>query len=331
MIKNVFKDLSEPQKLRMYHHVKTGNKLLFSILRFVILLSIGYIVIYPLFYMIVTSMASGTAYRNSVRVWIPTELNIKQNYIDAWNAFQYPKTLWNTFKTEIISAVIEICSCAIVGYGMARFDFKLKKVYTVILFLTILVPEMMILIPKVVNYSQLDFVGVLGFVERLTGVDLRPNVLNTAWAFWLPSIFGVGLRSGILIYIYIQFFRGLPRELEEAAWVDGAGPIRTFLNIAIPSSGVVILTVTVFSLIWHWNDSFLSSMYYTGDYPIAVRLDNFAVEIHQRLGIEFNISNPRSASIAMAGCILYIAPMLIFYMIVQRWFIESIDRVGITG
>lgn len=330
-MKNILNSFSEPQRLRMYHHAKTGNRILFSVLRFVILLSIGYIVIYPLFYMIVTSLASGDAYRNSVRVWIPTEFSIKQNYIDAWNAFEYPKTVWNTFKTEIISAVIEICSCAIVGYGLARFDFKLKKLYTVILFLTILVPEMMILIPKVVNYSQIDFLGILGLINRITGIDLRPNLLNTVWAFWLPSFFGVGLRSGILIYIYIQFFRGLPRELEEAAWVDGAGPIRTFLNIAIPSSGVVILTVAVFSLIWHWNDSFLSSMYYTGDYPIAVRLDNFPVEIHQRLGIEFNVGNPRSASIAMAGCILYIAPMLIFYMIVQRWFIESIDRVGITG
>lgn len=330
-MKNILNNFSEPQRLRMYHQVKAGNKLLYSVLRFVILLSIGYIVIYPLFYMIVTSLASGDAYRNSVRVWIPTEFNIKQNYVDAWNALQYPKTVWNTFKTEIISAAIEICSCAIVGYGLARFDFKLKKLYTVILFLTILVPEMMIMIPKVVNYSQIDFLGILGLINRITGIDLRPNLLNTVWAFWLPSFFGVGLRSGILIYIYIQFFRGLPRELEEAAWVDGAGPIRTFLNIAIPSSGVVILTVTVFSLIWHWNDSFLSSMYYTGDYPIAVRLDNFPVEIHQRLGIEFNIGNPRSASIAMAGSILYVAPMLIFYMIVQRWFIESIDRVGITG
>ena len=79
----------------------------------------------------------------------------------------------------------------------------------------------------------------------------------------------------ILIYIYIQFFKGLPRELEEAAWVDGSGPIRTFISIAVPSSGVVIITVVLFSLIWHWNDSTLSGMYLVEDYPIAVMLRNF--------------------------------------------------------
>jgi len=188
-----------------------------------------------------------------------------------------------------------------------------------------------VLIPRMVNFSKLDFLGILGLFEKLTGLELRPNITNTGWTFWIPSFLGVGLRSGILIFIYIQFFKGLPRELEEAAWVDGAGPIKTFLRIAIPSSGVVILTVSVFSLIWHWNDSLLSSMYMTKDYPLSVMLSQFRVNLLQIYNIEFNSNDPQSAAIAMASCVLFVAPMLIFYMIVQHWFIESIDRVGITG
>ena len=325
------KNISEKDRLELQKKAKKGSKWLYSAFRMVILLSIGYIIIYPLFYMIVTSLVSGDAYRNSTRVWIPTAFNVVDNYVKGAGTLNYLSSLWNTFKTEIISAVFQICSCAIAGYGFARFNFKGKKLLTAILFLSILVPDMMVLIPRMVNFSKLDFLGILGLFEKLTGVELRPNITNTGWTFWLPSFLGVGLRSGILIFIYIQFFKGLPRELEEAAWVDGAGPIRTFLRIALPSSGVVILTVSVFSLIWHWNDSLLSSMYMTKDYPLSVMLSQFRVNLLQIYNIEFNSNDPQSAAIAMASCVLFVVPMLIFYMIVQHWFIESIDRVGITG
>jgi len=325
------KNISEKDRLELQKKAKKGSKWLYSAFRMVILLSIGYIIIYPLFYMIVTSLVSGDAYRNSTRVWIPTAFNVVENYVKGAGTLNYLSSLWNTFKTEIISAVFQICSCAIAGYGFARFNFKGKKLLTAILFLSILVPDMMVLIPRMVNFSKLDFLGILGLFEKLTGLELRPNITNTGWTFWIPSFLGVGLRSGILIFIYIQFFKGLPRELEEAAWVDGAGPIKTFLRIAIPSSGVVILTVSVFSLIWHWNDSLLSSMYMTKDYPLSVMLSQFRVNLLQIYNIEFNSNDPQSAAIAMASCVLFVAPMLIFYMIVQHWFIESIDRVGITG
>lgn len=324
-------NITSKNKTEICKKAKKGTKWLYSAFRLVILLSIGYIIIYPLFYMIVTSLVSADAYRNSTRIWIPTSFNVVDNYIKGAGTLSYLSSLWNTFKTEIISAVLQIASCAVAGYGFARFNFKGKKVLVAILFLSILIPDMMVMIPRMVNFSKLDFLGILGFIKKLTGLEIRPDITNTGWTFWLPSFFGVGLRSGILIYIYIQFFKGLPRELEEAAWVDGAGPIKTFLRIALPSSGVVILTVSVFSLIWHWNDSLLSSMYMTRDYPLSVELSQFRVNLLQIYNIEFNSNDPHSAAIAMASCVLFIAPMLIFYMIVQHWFIESIDRVGITG
>lgn len=319
-------DSRKAQKLR-----KKGANSLYSLFRLTILLSIGFIIIYPLMYTIVTSLQSKYAFMNSTRVWIPTEFAILENYAAAFNAMEYVKSLWSTIKNELLSAAVEVASCAIVAYGLARFDFKMKKVYTAILFLTILVPEMMILIPRMLNYSHLDLFGILGLIKNISGVDLRPNILDTPLAFWLPSIFGVGLRSGILIYIYIQFFKGLPRELEEAAWVDGAGPFRTFLSIALPSSGVVILTVSVFSMIWHWNDSLLSGMYLSEDFPLAGQISRLPESLGSKYHIILSARDPQGIGYLMAGCVLFIVPMLVIYMIVQRWFIESIDRVGITG
>ena len=342
-MKNPLKNISEADRLKALRYAKVGTNILYSLIRYALLISIGFLILYPLLYMIVTSMMSPTAFNNSTRVWIPTEFNIKDNFSRAIEGLSYFKGLLNTFKLEVVSALLEVVSCSVIGYGFARFNFKGKKVFTAILFLTILVPDMMVLIPRMVNYSNLDFMFIGRGIEYVvhsfgnligadwSGFDITPNIVNTGWTLWLPSLFGVGLRSGVLIYIYIQFFSGLPRELEEAAWVDGAGPIKTFLKIAVPSSSVVFITVLVFSLIWHWNDSLLSGMYLTSDLPLASGLGSIVPYMVQRWGIYLQASTPQGASIVMAACLLFMTPMLIFYMFIQRGFIESIDRVGITG
>ncbi len=330
-MKNIINSFSKTDDRNIRKLKKKSLGILYSVFRLVILLSIGFIIIYPLIYTIVTSLQSKYAFLNSTRVWIPTEFAISENYRAAFDAMEYLQSFWSTFKNELISAGIEIMSCAIAAYGLARFDFKLKKLYTAILFLTILVPEMMIMIPRMLNYSHLDFFGILGLFNKITGVDIRPNIIDTSLAFWLPSLFGVGLRAGILIYIYIQFFKGLPKELEEAAWVDGAGPFKTFLTIALPSSGVVILTVTVFSMIWHWNDSLLSGMYLSNSFPLARQIARLPETLGSKYHIILSARDPQGIGYLMAGCVLFVVPMLIVYMIIQHWFIESIDRVGITG
>ena len=143
----------------------------------------------------------------------------------------------------------------------------------------------------------------------------------------MPSIFGVGLKAGILIYIYMQFFKGLPKELEEAAWIDGAGPYRTFFSIAVPSSTVVIFTVFIFSIIWHWNDYSYAIMYVNENYTTAVKLSDIVTTL-QGMGY-FN--SDVASSIILAACLIFILPVLALYIAVQKKFIKSIDRVGITG
>ncbi len=328
-LKNMFTNPSK-EILRRKKMLNKGTALAWSILRILILLAIGYIIIYPLFYMIGTSIRSRQSYYDSARVWIPSSISIDHNYTKALEFTSFFEGFKNTMVLEIIAGLIEVITCSIVAYGFARFKFKLKPLYTAGLFLTILVPEIMVIIPRMLTYSKMDIIGIFGLLADLTkgAVDIRPNLIGSAWAFYLPSLFAMGLRSGILIYIYIQFFKGLPYELEEAAWVDGAGPIRTFISIALPSSSVVFTTVTVFSVIWHWNDTFLAAMYVKSNYPLSVYLNRINATM---AGAGYYPNNTDTQSILMAACFLFILPPLIFYMFMQRKFIESIDRVGITG
>ena len=329
-VKDTFLKLKNGTKETRYKAIRRVNGVFGSLLRYVVLIAIGYIILYPLLYMISSSIRTRDSFYDPSIVWITSEVTL-ENFDYAFGIMNYAGAFLNTIINEMISAGIQIISCSIVAYGHARFEFKEKKVLTFFMFLLILVPSQMMMLPIFMNYSKLDFLGLLGLIDSLTGIDIRPNVLNSVWTFYIPALFGVGIRSGIIIYIYIQFFKGLPKELEEAAWIDGAGPFKTYLRIALPSSGVVITTVTVFSLIWHWNDYSLSSMYlYFDSWPLAVKLNN--ITSPEAMGtLRLDSTDPLRIAIMMAGCLMFILPILIVYLFLQKKFVKSIDRVGITG
>ena len=199
----------------------------------VFLLAIGYIILFPVFSAFSSAIKTEAALFDINLFWIPKDITA-ENFKNAFILLEFPKTFTRTLTLNIVSALIEVATCAITAYGFARFNFKLKKPLQVLLIVSILIPMQFYVVSVFVNYKHLDVFGILGLFNNLTGIDLRPNILNTNLTFYLPSLFAVGLRSGILIYIYQQFFIGLPKELEEAAWIDGAGPIKTFLKIALP-------------------------------------------------------------------------------------------------
>lgn len=305
-----------------YSLTKYGGK----IGRIVMLSAIGYLVIFPLIYIISNSLKTPEAFKNPLVVWLTTSVSFN-SYKLAFQALDYSKSIVSTVVYEIVSAILEVASCAVAAYGLSRFDFKGKKIFMAFLLLMIIVPEQMIVLPNTVSYSDFSFFGITTVVNKFFGTNIRLNILDTVLPFWMPSIFGVGLKSGILIYIYMQFFKGLPKELEEAAWIDGAGPYKTFLSIALPSSSVVIFTVLVFSVIWHWNDYSYAVMYVNENFTTAVKLSDIVTTLQGMGYYNSDVAN----GIILAACFIFIFPVLLLYIAVQNKFIKSIDRVGITG
>lgn len=303
------------------------GKYLFTAFRAILIISLGYIVLYPLLYMISSSFTPASQAADPSVVWVPKTFSL-ENFMFAFAAMDYVKSLWVTLSIEILSGLIEVFTCAVIAYGFARYNFKFKNIIFALVIVTIIVPPQAIIVPMYLNYSYVDFLGILKLIGNAIGQELRPNFLDTGWTFYIPSIFGVGLRSGLFIFIYRQFFIGLPAELEEAASIDGAGPIKTFLRVALPSSGVAIVCVTIFSIIWHWNDYNLSAMFLSENFPLSVKLSMLADNTFTTAsGINFTASG----DIVMAACILFVLPVLLFYIIVQKKFVQSIDRVGIVG
>lgn len=315
-------------KLQAVKLQKTGRQVFVSVLRALFLIALSYILVYPLVYMISNGLKSPADIGDPNVMWVP-KYPTWDNFNYALKVTDYLESFKNTVIYELGAAVIEVFSCAVFAYGLSRFKMRFKSVMVFLLIVTIFIPEIMLLVPRMLTYKQLDLFGILGLFNKFTGIDLRPNIIDTPFAFYLPSLFGVGLKGGLMIFIYMQFYKSLPYELEEAAWMDGAGPFTTFLKIILPSSGVAMLTVFIFSVIWHWNDFLLALVYTYENRTLAVVIND--IRQYMFLVLQYNVSNNDSYGIPLAACVLYILPPLILYAFLQRKFIQSIDRIGIVG
>ena len=264
-------------------------------------------------------------------VWIPKHLSLEAMK-DSFSAMDYPRALWNTVRLGLFSSLLQVMSCAVVGYGFARFEFKFKRLLFALVLFTIIVPSSVVYVPTYLSYKSFDLFGLGSLIGLFTGKPLTVNLLNTGWALYIPAFFGVGIRSGLFIYIFRQFYRGLPRELEDAAYIDGCGFVKTFLRVIVPNAGPAFLTVFLFSVVWYWNDYYFTTMYFTNVRTVSTALATLGSLLGTREGSGAFLNDEYLISTRMqAGCLLSIAPLLIMDVALQRYFTEGIERTGLVG
>lgn len=175
------------------------------------------------------------------------------------------------------------------------------------------------------------FEAVWPFFRFFILFGLEVNLINSKLCMYLPAAMGNGIRAGLMIFIFRQFFKGLPKELEDAAYLDGCGPLRTFVQVMIPNTSSSFLTVFLFSVVWYWNDYYVSSTFFTKNQTIALMLKNLSTLLSQQLFNNADVS-PREQIVWMeAGCLISILPILIMYVFLQKYFTEGIERSGLVG
>ena len=292
--------------------------------RFIIVFGLSFVILYPILYMISTSIRPQAEMNDPSVMWIPKSIRF-ENFVEIWNAIEYPKTLWQTLVLNIVSSILQVGTCALTGYGFARFKFKGKNLLFGIVLLQIIVPTQIILIPQ---YMQFRYFDIFGLFNGLLGDSIC--LVDTNWAMYIPAFFCNGIRAGLFIYLFRQFFRGLPKELEDAAYLDGCGPFKTFVSVMVPNAASSFLTVFIFSIVWYWNDYYVSSMYFTDGNTISLKINGVASIISMYLHNE--IRNPADFVVWMeAGCLLAITPIVIMYVFLQKYFTEGIERAGLAN
>lgn len=307
--------------------------------RYILIICLSYLILYPLLRMISATFTHPHDYGLLGSLWIPEKPTL-DNLKVAIAIMDYPKALLYTTISTAIIVILQILNAALAGYAFARLEFKGSNILFALAIFTIIVPPSSVMLPQYILFRNFD---IWGISEFLTGSKL--NLLGKPVSMWILAVLGQGLYSGLYIYIFRQFFKGLPRELEEAAYIDGAGFLRIFFTIVMPISKPSILTVGVLSFIWNWNDTYFPRLFNPTNKYLRIRLGRLSAGSGGTSNVQLAIGNVSSKLIDVTrlssrvydslilnvSSLLVILPLIVFLFIIQDRFVEGLERSGIVG
>ena len=306
---------------------KKAGIYLYKIFRAVLLFGLCFLILQPLLNKISLSFMSEQDLYDPSIISIPRNFST-ENYSLIIDILDFWKTLGNTVWISAVVAVCQVASCTLVGYGFARFNFPLKKFWFACVILIIIIP------PQTITsslYLHFRFFDVFGIIKAITGTTI--NMHNSILPYVLLCLGGIGLKSGLYVFLLRQFFRGIPKELEEAAYIDGCGTFKTFLRIMIPDAKAIITACFLFAFVWQWTDIFYSRIF-LGNVDLVAKMlpsitETLAVHLTAVYGTVTNPSIALSNAVTSTGLLMTIFPLLIIYIIFQKSFVESLSQTGI--
>lgn len=299
---------------------RKGYTYIWKLMRFVLLVGLSFMILYPIFVKFSASLKSTADMMDSTVVFIPKNPTL-QNYKIVLNSVNYALTLLMTVLFCLVQSLLQLASCSLVAYGTARFKFKGHKLLFGMAVLTLIIPPQIILLPLYIRFHFFGITNIFQFSGIFSGVDL----INTYWPFLLLSGTALGFKNGLYIYLLRQHFKNMPMALEEAAYIDGCGPFRTFLRIMLPGSVPMLVTVFLFSFVWQWNDTVYSGIFFPEIPTLANKLYGM---VFTTMGAGTTLM---SAVLESPKFFLLITPIVILYLFTQKLFVQSISRSGIVG
>lgn len=312
-------------KSRVDAHKIVGRlrKLLISAVRAVIIIGVCFIILYPVLLDLSFVFKPERDFYDPSVIFIPKHFTL-DTIRTVWKITEYPKAFMNTLGVSLVVSILQVLSSAFIGYGFARFKFPGRSLFFGLVLLNLMVPAPIILAPLYLqfnSYNPLSFLGVTGGVK----------LMNTLWPLTLLSITGMAFRNGIYIYLTRQFFRGIPRELDESAMIDGAGRFKIFFSIALPSAKTILITVFLFAFVWQWSDTTYTSTFMFNTKFVGNSGGRVFAYMQSTFGAIYNFNLVIQNMFTKTSAVLCMIPLLVFYIFLQKHFTESIERSGIVG
>ncbi len=298
-----------------------------SIIRFILLFGMCFMILQPILNKISVSFMTEEDLYNPIVISIPEHFTT-ENYQLAAEIMNYKDGLVNSLVISLTIAVLQIFVCTLVGYGFARFKFPFKKFWFACVILVILIPPQLISNSLHLHFKFFDIFGIFKAIKG-EAINLRGSVIP----YYLMSAGCMGLKNGLYIYMIRQFFRNIPGDLEEAAYVDGCGTLKTFFRIMLPEAKPIITSCFLFAFVWQWTDGFYSKLFLGSKTLVSTSLsrivDSLGAYIQKLLGVKTTISIAYSNCIMATGTLMIIMPLIILYLFAQKQFVESISSTGI--
>ncbi len=272
-----------------------------SICTYIFVIAIGIIMMYPIIWMFFATFKTNAEIFGSIKL-LPEKFSL-QSYIDGWNVngrITYTTFFINSFTLTLVTTLLTVAACAIVAYGFARFKFPGKKILFAILITTMMLPDSILLIPKYALYNSM-------------------NLLDSYAPFYLQA----GLACyPFFVFMLIQFIRGLPRELDESAYIDGCSEMGVFVRILAPLMKPALFSAGLFQFMWTYND-------YTNVLIYVNSVKKYTLSLALRLSLDAESVIQWNKVMAMS--FLSLVPLIILFFAAQKYFVEGIATSGLKG
>lgn len=301
-----------------------------SVIRALFLFGLCFMIIKPMLMKLSLSFMEERDLYDTTVTLLPRHLTTENYKLAASKSLlNYWVALGNTTWISLTTAILQVASCTLVGYGFARFEFPLKKFWFAMVILVIIVPPQTISTSLYMYFSNFDILGIFGLLSGTgRGIYLRDSFS----AYALLSATCMGLKDGLYIFMIRQYFKGITISLEEAAYIDGCGYFKTFWRVMLPDALPIMTSCFLFAFVWQWADRFYTNSFLrtyitlSGGLPsIQQRLNTLKATTAQAQ----NVAPARLQQMIATGVLMTIAPLLIIYVFAQRGFIESLSSTGL--
>lgn len=275
---------------------------------YLVLIAFSVIFLAPFFYMIGHSVMSPQDLADMNVEWLPRSFELS-NYSNAVKVLDYfPRLMWSLLIAGLAVAA-QIFSCSLVGYGVARIKFRGSGLAFALIIFGMLIPPQTIITTQYITYAQF-------------------GLLDTPVPLILPGLFSLGLNGGLFVFLFRQFFKSMPKELENAALIDGTGIFGAYFRIMLPNASSAMLVTLILSFIWQWNNYFEPSLYIRDQarYTLVMMLSNLSATAQGTLG-----TSAFNNGVNLAATFLCALPLIIVFFILQKRFIKGIETSGLAN
>lgn len=331
------------------------KKVVWYVFRLILLIGIAYIVLFPFFSKIAGSFMAYDDFVDVTVRLIPKNFTLDM-YKEIWAEQDYLEAFTNTLILSGSTALLQTFICCFVAYGLAKFKFKGNGLVFLAVIFSLTIPHQTIQLSMFMKFLNFDIFGILQLLnggginffglqytnEALASFDIIPDswalfqdgygitLTDSFWPLIILSICGLAFKNGLYIFMLRQFFRGVPDELEESAYIDGSGVMRTFFTIILPLSVPMMITVFLFAFSWQWMDDFYVSTFFTINSETTLMPD--VIGIPKTLVVDDDgAKNLYEAAIRNTCGIMIILPLVVMYLFCQKYLVQGIERSGLTA
>ncbi len=300
---------------------KNSLKFVVGLARAILFALLAFVIIYPVFRQITTMFMMPEDMYDASVTYIPKSFTV-DNVVQAARLLDLGKTYPLTILFVGAIAGIQMFTSTLVGYGLARFKFKLGPIILIMAIISIILPPVILQIPLYTLFRNFRLFGLIPLFNDGLGVSF----IDTPIPMLFLSLVCSGYRCGFYILIMRQYYKTMPIELEEAAYIDGAGPFKAFIRVMLPSSVTMMVTIFLFGFVWTWLDTTYTDLF-MGAIPVISNVARSLNELHAGGASDEVTRN----LIAYAGVIFLVLPLVVLYLFTQKFFVQSIERSGLVG